>query len=411
MTARGDRDRVSRPAGIIGPMELEEPEDDPGFYRSPLPPEDRLWRHPSEMGLPPAARPSRRSLWLVAGASALGASLISTGLVILAGTLLFGSTDTPVQREMVVRPLTTTVSDGDDAAVRIAEQVGPAIARLELDDRRSGSGVLFRSDGHLLTNAHLVEGATALTVVLGNGRELVGRVIGSDPDTDIAVVKVDGGTLPVVTMGTASDLEVGEKAIAVSSPPGPAGGPSVSVGVVRALHRNVTGPGTRPMYDMVQTDASIAPGSSGGALLDTAGSVVGITTAVAGSDVAAKGAGFAVPIDVARSVADQLVASGRVVNVWIGIQGHDVDGATATEIDVEGGAMVADVKRDSPADRSGLAARDVIVAVDGRPIESIGQLVMALRLQRPGSAVTLDVVRERRRHTMTVTVAERPADA
>lgn len=390
-------------------MELEEPEDDPGFYRSPLPPEDRLWRHPSEMGAP-TARPTRRSLWLVAGASALGAALISTGLVILAGTLLFGSTDTPVEREMVASPLTTTVSDGEEA-VRIAEQVGPAIARLELDDRRSGSGVLFRSDGHLLTNAHLVEGVTALTVVLGNGRKLVGRVLGSDPGTDIAVVKVDGGTLPVVTMGTASDLEVGQKAIAVSSPPGSAGGPSVTVGVVRALHRNVTGPGARTMYDMVQTDASIPPGSSGGALLDTAGSVVGITTAVAATDAAAEGVGFAVPIDVARSVADQLMASGRVVNVWIGIQGHDVDGATATELDVEGGAMVADVRRDSPADRSGLAARDVIVAVDGRPIESIGQLVMALRLRRPGSAVTLDVVRERRRHTMTVTVAERPADA
>lgn len=392
-------------------MELEEPEDDPGFYRSPLPPEDRLWRHPSELPPPPASRPSRRSLWVVAGASALGASLISTGLVILAGTLLFGSNDTAVEREMVARPVTTAVSDGEDV-VRIAERVRPAIAQLKLDDRRSGSGVIFRSDGHLLTNAHVVEGFTALTVVLGNGRELAGRVVGSDPDTDIAVVKIDGDTFPVVTMGTAADLDVGQKAIAVGSPLGLAGGPSVTVGVVSALHRNVrTRSGSRTMYDMVQTDASVAPGSSGGALLDTSGSVVGITTAVAVSEGGAEGVGFAVPIDVARSVADQLMTSGRVVNVWIGIQGQDLDGATATEMDVEGGAMVADVKRHSPAELGGLAARDVIVAVDGRPIHSMGQLVVALRLQKPGSAVTLDVLRERRHHTMTVTVAERPPDA
>jgi len=392
-------------------MELEEPEDDPGFYRSPLPPEDRLWRHPSEVGLAPANRPSRRSLWMVAGVSALGASLISTGLVVLAGTLLFGSADGPVEREMVARPVTTAVSEAEDV-VRIAERVRPAIAQLLVDGGRIGSGVIFRSDGHLLTNAHLVEGATVVTVVLGSGRELKGRVLGSDPETDIALVKVDGGSFPVVTMGTAADLDVGQKAISVASPLGLAGGPAVTVGAVSALHRTVrTRNGARTMYDLVQTDAAVAPGASGGALLDSSGSVIGVTTAIAVGEGSGEGVGFAVPIDVARLVADQLMASGRVVSVWIGIQGQDLDGATATAMDVGGGAVVADVKRGSPAERGGMAPRDVIVAVNGRPIESMGQLVVALRLQKPGSPVTLDVVRDHRRHTMTVTVAERPANA
>ncbi len=399
-------------AGIIEAMEFVEPEDDPGSYRSPLPPEDRLWRHPSEIDVPPRHRPSRRTLWMVAGVSALGASLFSAGLVVIAGALLVAPERTTLEREMVAPPVPASAADDHEDVVRIAEQARPAIAQLRLERGRSASGVVFRSDGHLLTNAHVVDDNPSMTVVLGNGRELPGRVVGVDHETDIAVVKVDGGELPVLTMGTAADLKVGQKAIAVGSPLGLAGGPSVTVGVVSALHRNVRArSGAHTMYDMVQTDASIAAGSSGGALLDATGSVVGITTALAVGEGGAEGLGFAVPIDVARSVADQLMASGRVVNVWIGIQGQDVDGATATELDLDGGAMVADVKRDSPAERAGLAARDVIVAVDGRPIVSMGQLVVGLRLHRPGTAVRLDVVRDRHRRTFTVTVAERPPDA
>lgn len=390
-------------------MELVEPEDDPGSYRSPLPPDDRLWRHPSEMGMPAPERASRRSLWLVVGVAAVGAGLLSTGLVVVAVTLLAGRDGGPVERPQVLaRPLTTSVSV-DEGAVQAAERARPAIAQVRPDHGRRGSGVIFRSDGHLLTSASVVDGATSVRVVLADGRELPARVVGSDPETDTAVVKIDGGTFPVVTMGTAADLEVGQRAVAVGGSPVRAGGPSVTSGVVSGLHRSVrTRSGSHTMHDMVQTDASVPPESSGGALLDAGGSVVGITTAAAGGG---GGSGFAVPIDVARSVADQLMASGRVVNVWIGIQGQDLDLVTAGEMDLDGGAMVADVKRNSPAERGGMAARDVIVAVNGRPIVSMGQLVVALRLSRPGAAVTLEVMRERQRHSMTVTVAERPPDA
>jgi S1-C subfamily serine protease len=391
-------------------MEFEEPDDDAGFYRSPLPPDDRLWRHPSEVG--PAVSPiaSRRSLWMVAGLSALGASLLSTGLVVAATTLLAGGGDPPVERQMVARPATGVPEE--DEVVRIAERVRPAIAQVKVDRSRAGSGVVFRSDGHLLTNAHVVAGADRVTVAMGTGKELSARVVGADPHTDIAVVKVDGDGFPVVTMGTAAHLSVGQKAIAVGSPLGLAGGPSVSVGVVSALHRNVRDrSGTQTMYDMVQTDAAIAPGSSGGALLDGDGSVIGITTAMAVGESGSEGVGFAVPIDLARSVADQLITSGRVVNVWIGIQGQEVDSATATQLRIGGGAMVAEVKAGSPAERGGVAARDVIVGVDGRPISSMEELVMALRVQKPGSTVSLAVVRGGRPHTVRVTLAERPPNA
>ena len=390
-------------------MEFAEPEDDPGSYRSPLPPEDRLWRHPSEMGAQTPARPSRRSRWLVVGVSAVGAGMLSTGLVVIAVTLLTGPDRALSGRPMEAMPLTTTVSV-DAGVVAMAERALPAIVRLELDGGGVGSGVIFRSDGHVLTSAAVVDGAGALRAVLADGRKLPARVVGADPDTDTAVVKIDGGTFPVATMGTAADLEVGHRAVAVGADL-VGGGPAVAVGVVSALHRSVRArSGPRTLHDMVQIDTAVVPTSSGGALLDGGGSLVGITTSAATGGSPA-GSGFAVPIDVARPVADRLMASGRMADVWIGIQGHDLDRVSAATMDLDGGAMVVDVKGGSPAERAGMAASDVIVAVDGRPVVSMGQVVVALRLSHPGKSVTLGVMRQHQRHTMTVTVAERPPDA
>jgi S1-C subfamily serine protease len=233
-----------------------------------------------------------------------------------------------------------------------------------------------------------------------------GIVVGSDPDTDTAVVKVDGGPYPVAELGSAAELKVGQPAIAIGSPLALKGGPSVTPGVISALHRSVrTGNGATVLMDMVQTDAPIAPGSSGGALLDGAGRVIGITTAM---DGAAGSFGFATPIEVARASAEQLLATGKVVPVWLGVEGSDLDGAAATELQVDGGAMVDKVKVDSPAERAGIAAKDVIVGVDGRPVSSLGMLAVAVRTHHPGDVVTLDVVRDHQHHGMRVTVAERP---
>lgn len=389
-------------------MEFVEPDDEPQPYRVPPAPDDRLWRHPSEMAV--NRPPGRRQLWVVGLASALAASLLSTGLAVLAGNLLDAGGGQRAVDTAGLFPQPTLTNAPTDV-VEVAARVRPAIVQLKVEKGRtgSGSGVLFRSDGHLLTNAHVVEGATSVVVVLASGREVAARVVGSDSDSDTAVVKVDGGPYPVATLGSTADLKVGQEAIAIGSPLGLSGGPSVTVGVVSALHRSVRTRTGQSLIDMVQTDAPIAPGSSGGALLDSSGRVIGITTAVAMTDTGAEGFGFATPIDAARSVAEQLITTGKVVTVWLGVEGSDLDGATAVELNVEGGAMIEKVKADSPAEKAGLAPRDVIVKVDGKPVTSMGMLVVAVRAHRPGDVFTVEIVRDRQRHGMSVSVAERPA--
>lgn len=389
-------------------MEFVEPDDEPQRYREPPSPDDRLWRHPSEIALP--RPPARRQLWVVGIASALAASLLSTGLAVVAGNLLdAGGTSRGVGTAGIFTPPTLVGARAD--VVTVAERIRPAIVQLKVERGRtgSGSGVLFRSDGHLLTNAHVIEGATSVMVVLSSGREFPARVIGSDAESDTAVVKIDGGPFPVAELGSTSDLKVGQEAIAVGSPLGLSGGPSVTVGVVSALHRSVRTRTGTSLMDMVQTDAPIAPGSSGGALLDAYGKVIGITTALAMTDTGAEGFGFAIPIDAARNAADQLIATGKVVTVWLGVEGSDLDGATALDLNLDGGAMIEKVKPDSPAERAGLAPRDVIVRVDDKPVTSMNTLVVAVRSHRPGDVFTVEIVRDKQRHGMTVTVAERPA--
>jgi S1-C subfamily serine protease len=396
-------------------MEFVDPEDEPQPFRSPPPPADRVWRHPSEMG--PTRPPVRRQLWVVGLTAAVAASVLSTGLAVVAGTLLdHGRAGPGVSRATLLSVPGRGGGSGGDV-VQIADRVRPAIAQLRVDGGSgvagtgsgSGSAVIFRSDGELLTNAHVVDGAVSVTVVLSNGRELPGRVLGSDPDSDTAVVKIEGGPFPVVEMGTAADLKVGQQAIAIGSPLGLAGGPSVTVGVVSALHRSVrTRNSSRVLMDMVQTDAPIAAGSSGGALVDAAGRLIGITSAVALSDTGNDGFGFAIPVEMARASAEQLVATGTVVNVWLGVEGSDVDAVAALDLNVAGGARVDGIMADSPAERAGLAPHDVIVSVDGHPVMSIGMLVVAVRAHRPGDVVTLEVVRDHERQGMKATVAERP---
>ena len=388
-------------------MEFVEPDDEPNPYRQPPSPDDRVWRHPSEIG--PRRPSARRQLWVVGIASAVAASLLSTGLAVVAGSLLDAGGDTGPVNTSGVLPTPTFVGAGADV-VAVADRVRPAIVQLKVERSRSGSGsgVVFRSDGHILTNAHVVEGATSLTVVLSSGRQVPGQVVGSDADTYTAVVKMEGGPFPFAELGSTTALKAGQEAIAMGSPLGLSGGPSVTVGVVSALHRDVSTRTGRKLFDMVQTDAPIAPGSSGGALLDGNGRVIGITTAVAMTDTGAEGFGFATPIEVARSTAEQLMATGTVVSVWLGVEGNDLDAPTAQSLNVDGGAMIEKVKSDSPAERAGLAPRDVIVGVNGKPVTSMGMLVQSVRAHRPGDVCTVDIVRDNQRHGIKVTDVERP---
>jgi serine protease Do len=382
-------------------------DDDPSSYRTPPPPDDRLWVHPSEL------RPRRGTgdrTWLVASIAGMVGAMLATGIVVVAGGLDRRTTERVVERQEV--PVRTVSAPSMGSVVDIAQQVRPAITQVLVAGKQgdsSGSGVLFRSDGHVLTNFHVIDGADSVKVVIDSGRELSAKVLGSDPETDVAVLKVDGGPFPVAALGSAADLRVGQSAIAIGSPLGLAGGPSVTVGVVSALHRRLDTRSGPPLLDMIQTDAPISPGSSGGALLDGGGAVIGLTTAVATTD-GAQGLGFATPIDVARASAEQLIGTGKVEHVWLGIEGTDVDPTTAKDLAIDGGALVRRVVKDSPADKAGLVARDVIVGVDGHTVNTMGGLVVALRGRKPGDGVALDVLRGHDRKHMTINLIERPAN-
>lgn len=316
--------------------------------------------------------------------------------------------DRPV-REVVVReavqPTLAKFSPDGWSIASLVDEVGPAIVRLDVTGNGDGvgSGVLFRSDGHLLTNAHVVDGADRVVAILSTGRSVNGTVVGLDHETDIAVVKLEGeGPFPTVVLGTTDGLAVGQPAIAMGSPLGLRGSSSVTVGVVSALGREITSPEGPMLYDMVQTDAAIASGSSGGALLDSSGAVIGITTAFAVTDLGNGGLGFATPVDVARAIAEDLVALGRARRVWFGVRG--------TSTDDGGGVVVAEVVDAGPADDAGLQEGDVIRRIDNRPVHTMSSLRVALLRRHPDDAITVVYDRGGERRTATVTLRERTSN-
>jgi S1-C subfamily serine protease len=390
--------------------------DDGAWSVSPPPLDDRLWRHPSELrvpGLAPAA--GRRSpAWLAVLAGVVGALVTLAALALLGH--LGGDDDraTPAVVREVARPVAAERAD-PGGVVRIAEEVRPAIAKVRAEgtgSAASGSAVLYRDDGHLLTNAHVVEGADTIEVSLADGSTYDARLVGTDELTDIAVLRIgpaaDGEPHPTAVLGTAADLAVGQPVVAIGSPLGLAGGSSVTTGVISALGREVEAEGTS-LLDMVQTDAAISPGSSGGALVDASGAVIAIPTAIGVSDVGAEGLGFATPIDVARSVAEDIITTGRAVHVWLGVQGSDLDPRTAGDLGVDGGARVEEVVDGSPAAEAGVVPTDVIVAVEDEAVASMSGLVLSLRERKPGDEVALDVVRAGDHHRVVVGLVERPA--
>ncbi|MBW3536684.1 MAG: S1C family serine protease [Actinobacteria bacterium] len=389
---------------------LDEPEeDDEGPAVAPwISPDDRLWRHPSEVGFLKGAREARPTPWSLGLLSGTIGALLVFGLMAVAG---FFRPATVLEERAV--PVTPSASSNEVDIPALAAQARPAIVMVEVrtgSEESSASGVIFRSDGHLLTNAHVVEGASEVVVQMADGERVPGRVVGGDRDTDLAVVKIPGTDLPVVTLGRSTSLRVGEVAIAIGSPLGLEGGPSVSVGVISALSRSVRGQDGRPLLDMIQTDASIAPGSSGGALLDRTGSVVGITTAIAmDSRAGGERLGFATPVEVARDVAHQLIDTGRVVHAWLGIEGEDVVTKSGRMDDTSDGALVRQVIPGSPAQKAGILPGDVITSIEGRPIKSMLTLMVSLRTHSPGHDVEVEIRRDGKVFEVRTKLMERPS--
>lgn len=396
-------------------VEWDDDADGPGAFRRPLPPEDRVWRHPSEVGsvrAAPAPPPPRRSrTWAVALAAGLAGAAAVTLVVAATGGLGGRVVERQVVERLRVAPASLQGAEAGEAGVVAAREVSPAVVRLEvrtLGGNTSGSGVIVEPDGYLVTNAHVVEDALGIDAVLADGRVLAARAVGSDQVTGVAVVKIDAPDLAVAPVGSSAGLSVGEPLVVIGSPLGLAGGPSVTLGVVSALGRRVDPPEADPLYGMIQTDVPIAPGSSGGALVDRRGTVVGLTTAIGTTLGGAVEVGFATPMEVVRDVADDIIRTGAARHGWLGIGGVDLAPAEAESLGVTGGVAVGQLTAGGPAEGAGLLVDDVIVAVGQDPVRSMSDLMAALRRHGPGEAVSVAVVRGEARRAVGVTLGERP---
>ena len=260
----------------------------------------------------------------------------------------------------------------------------------DVQTRGQGSGFIISADGIILTNAHVVKGAKEVTVKLTDRRELQAKVLGADPKTDIAVLKVEGKNLPVVTMGKVSDLRVGEWVLAIGSPFGFEN--TVTAGVVSAKGRSLPDDSAVPF---IQTDVAVNPGNSGGPLFNSRGEVVGINSQIYSRTGGYQGVSFAIPIDLATKIKNQIVATGKVEHARLGVMVQEVNQTLADsfKLDTPEGALVANVERGGPAEKAGLQAGDVIRKVNGQTIVSSGDLPAVISLAMPGDKITLDVWR------------------
>jgi len=279
----------------------------------------------------------------------------------------------------------------------------------EIPESGLGSGVIISTDGYIVTNNHVVDGAKQVTVTLADGRELTARVVGRDPQTDVAVIKVSASDLPAITFAPSHNVEVGDRVLAIGNPFGI--GETVTTGIVSATGRRA---GLGLAYeDFIQTDAAINPGNSGGALVDVEGRLVGINTAILSHSGGFQGVGLAVPSDLVGNVVDNLVANGKVVRGFTGVGIQDLTPGLADAFGLKsrGGALITDVQPESPAARAGLKSGDVVTAVDQQPVDSASRLSLAVGETSPGTKLTLDVLQEGRvQHVDVTTVSKTAAD-
>jgi S1-C subfamily serine protease len=305
--------------------------------------------------------------------------------------------------------------------VDVAEHIGPAVVGIRRRGREhdpdnpfapvlgSGSGVIITPDGYVLTNDHVVRGSPRLDAVLSDGTSIEARIVGEDPDTDLALLRLARGGLPAATLGDSRRLRVGQLVVAIGNPLGLQA--TVTAGVISALHRTLRGVSGRLIEDVIQTDAALNPGNSGGALADSAGRVIGITTAIVGG---AQGICFAVPVDTAKWVVPELLREGRVVRGYLGLAGQtqpfDRRLGRRLGLTVPAGVLVASIAKAGPAAASGLRPGDLILAVDGEPTPTVDAVHKLLGRQAIGRTQTLRVLRAGQLLEIAVTVAGQPED-
>ena len=279
----------------------------------------------------------------------------------------------------------------------------------EQRERGLGSGVIVSPNGYILTNNHVVDGATDVKVTLSDNREYKAHVVGTDPKVDLAVLRIDASDLPAIVIGDSSKIQIGDYALAVGDPFGV--GKTVTMGIVSATGR--TNLGIETYEDFIQTDAPINPGNSGGALINDRGELIGINTAILshGSE-GNQGIGFAIPVNLARTVMDEIIKTGKVTRAYLGIVPQNVTPAIAKAFGVKEftGALVGGVSADSPASKSGLKNGDIILELNGKPVTDANELRMTISMMAPGTTVNLKVLRDGADRNMTVTLGELPTE-
>jgi putative serine protease PepD len=387
--------------GPGGPQLWELPDGTPNSYRDVSP-------DPS----PPPK--SKIDAWTIV-MGILGGVLLGTGvtLAVLGFTGVFEEpppVTNPPPPTLTLPPPTSAPTPVVEAgnATEVAARAIPSIVAVEttgfLGDG-GGSGVVYSTDGYLITNHHVVEEATTLTVAFADGGRWDAELIGSDPLTDIAVIRISRQDLTPIDIGSSAGLAIGERAVAVGNPLALEGGPSVTSGIVSALNRSLAVETGSELYGLIQTDAPITRGSSGGALLDSSARLIGITTAIAVSDVGAEGLGFAIPIDLAIEIANDLIEFGVVRHGLLGISGGtahaEQDGAQYPV-----GVLVEDMEPESAYAAAGGQVNDVITSLDGVPVITMEGLLTEMRRKRAGEVVSVSVSREDSGIELDVTLGE-----
>lgn len=270
-----------------------------------------------------------------------------------------------------------------------------------------GSGVIMSKNGFLLTNHHVIKDADTIQVSLRDGRIAPAKVVGSDPETDLAILRIDLDNLPAIVVGHSERLRVGDVVLAIGNPFGV--GQTVTVGIVSATGRSKLGINT--FENFIQTDAAINPGNSGGALVDAHGNLIGINTAIYSKSGGSQGIGFAIPISLAQTVLQDIIEHGRPLRGWLGIEGDPVTAGIARSLKLKEakGIVVMGVLRDGPAHKAGLEPGDVIVAIDGKELDDAHQALMMISRHRPGDKVKMTIYRDGKRHDLIATAIERPS--
>ena len=269
-----------------------------------------------------------------------------------------------------------------------------------------GSGVIISASGYILTNNHVVEGADEIEVILNDSRKAKAKVIGTDPDTDLAILKIELDKLPVIVLGNSESLQVGDPVLAIGNPFGV--GQPVTGGIVSALGRNQLGINT--FENFIQTDAAINPGNSGGALVDVNGALMGINTAIYSRSGGSMGIGFAIPVSTAKQVLEGIVKDGQVTRGGIGVEPQELNAELAEtfNVKVKNGVIITGVLQNGPAAQAGIQPGDVVVAVDGKAVTTVAELLSAVAGLKPGMAAPLSVLRRDGKTEIAVTPSKRP---